>query len=255
MSTSRAHCSRGTTLFFTGDLNDIAKDNPEIALQKDGTIDPTKTWFNIEAGFEKATANQPAGFQKRVFPFRVDGVRGFDLSFVNANFSRTFDLGGRRTIQFRMDIQNLLNRQQYQQSEHSTRPARTSVRSGRHQRRDAVHHVQHEVQLLTLGRRVAGFFGARQPALGCRHEALTVAESGNNLGTIAPEYQGKRGSRADQKAGRINKIDVPALSAKPPSPVQIRAAPPACRHSAPSSGRDPSRSVRSSASSVNLMPR
>ena len=41
-----------------------------------------------------------------------------------------------------------------------------------------------------------------------------------------PEHRGKRGSRADQKAGRINKIDVQALSAKPPSPVQIRAAPP-----------------------------
>jgi hypothetical protein len=46
---------------------------------------------------------------------------------------------------------------------------------------------------------------------------------GNNLGTIAPKHQGKTGSRANQKAGRINKIDVSALSAKPPSPVQIRA--------------------------------
>jgi hypothetical protein len=51
-------------------------------------------------------------------------------------------------------------------------------------------------------------------------------ECGNNLGTIAPKHQRRRGSRADQKAGRINTIDVPALSAKPPSPVQIRAAPP-----------------------------
>jgi hypothetical protein len=52
---------------------------------------------------------------------------------------------------------------------------------------------------------------------------------GNNLGTIAPKHPGKTGSRADQKAGRINKIDVQALSAKPPSPVQIRAAPPILR--------------------------
>src|SRR5215203_1958790 len=37
----------------------------------------------------------------------------------------------------------------------------------------------------------------------------------NNLGTLAPKHQGKRGSRADEKAGRINNIDVPALSAKP----------------------------------------
>jgi hypothetical protein len=46
------------------------------------------------------------------------------------------------------------------------------------------------------------------------------------LGTIAPKHREKRGSRADQRAGRINNIDVRALSAKSPSPVQIRAAPP-----------------------------
>ena len=65
-----------------GDLDDIKKDHPEIALRPDGTFDPTKTWFNIDAGFERDTADQPAGFQKRVFPFRVDGVRGFDLSYL-----------------------------------------------------------------------------------------------------------------------------------------------------------------------------
>jgi hypothetical protein len=100
-------------LFFSGNLSDIPKEKPEIALQPDGTFDPTKTWFNIDAGFERDTADQPAAFQKRSFVFRVDGVRGFDLSYLNANFARTFRLGGVRTIQFRMDIQNLLNRQHY----------------------------------------------------------------------------------------------------------------------------------------------
>jgi hypothetical protein len=95
-------------------FDDIKKDNPEIALRPDGTFDPTKTWFNIDAGFERDTADQPAGFQKRVFPFRVDGVRGFDTAFVHANIARTFSLGGRRNFQFRVDIQNLLNRQHYQ---------------------------------------------------------------------------------------------------------------------------------------------
>jgi len=97
---------------FSGNLADIAKDKPEIALQEDGTFDPTKTWFNID-GFERATANQLAGFQKRAFPFRVDGVRGFDLSYLNASVARTFNLGGRRSFQFRVDIQNLPNRQHY----------------------------------------------------------------------------------------------------------------------------------------------
>lgn len=103
---------RENNLFYYGDLQDIAKEKPEIALLPDGTFDPTKTWFNIE-GFERATANQPAAFQKRAFPFRVDGVRGQDLSFLHANIVRTFALGGRRTFQFRVDIQNLLNRQHY----------------------------------------------------------------------------------------------------------------------------------------------
>ena len=100
-------------LFFHGDLKDIPKKNPEIALRPDGSIDPTKTWFNIDAGFERDTADQPAAFQKRTFPFRVDGVRGFNLSYVNANVARTFPLGGRRTFQFRVDAQNLFNRQHY----------------------------------------------------------------------------------------------------------------------------------------------
>jgi hypothetical protein len=99
-------------LFFYGDLKDIRKDNPEIALQPDGTFDPTKTWFNID-GFERDTADQPAAFQKRAFPFRVDGVRGFDLSYLHANIARTFSLGGSRSFVFRVDIQNLLNRQHY----------------------------------------------------------------------------------------------------------------------------------------------
>jgi hypothetical protein len=104
-------------IFFYGDLKDIAKNNPEIALRPDGTFDPTKTWFNIDAGFERDTADQPANFQKRAFPFRVDGVRGFNVAFVHMNIARTFSLGGRRTFQLRVDIQNLLNRQHYQNPE------------------------------------------------------------------------------------------------------------------------------------------
>ena len=100
-------------IFFNGNLEDIKKDNPEIALRPDGTFDPTKTWFNIDAGFVRATADQPAAFQKRVFPFRVDGVRGTSLSMLNATVARSFNLGGSRTVQFRLDMQNLLNRQHY----------------------------------------------------------------------------------------------------------------------------------------------
>ena len=100
-------------LFFNGDLNAIAKKDPEIALQRDGTIDLTKTWFNIDAGFERDAARQPALFQKRSFPFRIDGVRGPGMFLVNANIVRNLDLGGRRRLQVRMDVQNLFDSVQW----------------------------------------------------------------------------------------------------------------------------------------------
>ncbi|MEO7190290.1 MAG: carboxypeptidase-like regulatory domain-containing protein [Vicinamibacterales bacterium] len=100
-------------VFFYGDFKNIAKKNPEIALQADGVLDKTKTWFNIDAGFEKDPTKTPAAFQKRTFPFRLSDVRSQVLTMVNMNIARNFNLGKRRTLQARMDVQNLLNRQQY----------------------------------------------------------------------------------------------------------------------------------------------
>jgi hypothetical protein len=100
-------------LFFNGDYGSIARDKPEIALQRDGTIDLTKTWINIDAGFERDAARQPAQFQKRSFPFRIDGVRGAGMFLVNANIVRNVDLGGRRRLQLRMDVQNLFDAVQW----------------------------------------------------------------------------------------------------------------------------------------------
>ncbi len=90
-------------------MGDIAKKTPEIALQRDGSIDATKTWFNADAGFEKGGTLQPALYQKRSFPFRVDGVRGTGLFLVNMNLVRSFDIGSRRSFQFRLDVQNLFD--------------------------------------------------------------------------------------------------------------------------------------------------
>ena len=90
------------SLFFYGNLDDIAVDNPT-----------RERWFNTDAGFEKDPARTPAGFQKRQFPFRVDGVRGQALSVLSMSLSRSVDLGNRRTVQLRVDAQNLLNRQHW----------------------------------------------------------------------------------------------------------------------------------------------
>jgi hypothetical protein len=90
-------------LFFYGDLDDIAIDNPT-----------RERWFNTEAGFERDPARTPAAFQTRSFPFRIDDVRGQALMFTNMSISRSFRAGGSRTWQLRVDAQNIFNRQQWQ---------------------------------------------------------------------------------------------------------------------------------------------
>jgi hypothetical protein len=57
-----------------------------------------------------------------------------------------------------------------------------------------------------------------------RHRA--VEDFGPNFGPLTPKHQRKPGTTRDQRARRINKLENLAKSAKPPSPVQIRAAPP-----------------------------
>ena len=97
-----------TNLFYYGDINAIKKSKPEIALNPNGTIDQTKYWFNV-AGFETDTAKTPTSFQTRAFPFQIDGLRGPGLHYVNLNILRNFRLGGRRSLQARIDVQNLFN--------------------------------------------------------------------------------------------------------------------------------------------------
>jgi len=89
-------------IFFYGDLDNIALDNPTNA-----------EWFNTDAGFERDPAKVPAAFQKRAFPFRIDGVRSMPLTFTNMSFMRSFGIGGNRQLQFRLDAQNIFNRQQW----------------------------------------------------------------------------------------------------------------------------------------------
>jgi len=97
-----------TNLFYYGKIEDIKKSKPEIALNADGTLDATKYWFNTD-NFERDPTKTPTSFQTRAFPFQIDGLRGPGLTYVNINFVRNFRIGGRRTFQARVDIQNLLN--------------------------------------------------------------------------------------------------------------------------------------------------
>jgi hypothetical protein len=112
-----------TNLFYYGDIKDIKKSKPEIALNPDGTQDPTRYWFNIE-NFERNPSRTPTSFQTRTFPFRIDGLRGPGLRYVNMNITRNFRVGGRRTFQTRVDIQNLFNYAAY--SNPNTDPTNTN---------------------------------------------------------------------------------------------------------------------------------
>lgn len=89
-------------LFYSGDLNNIKSG--------DRTLD---RWFNTD-GFEKDAAKTPAAFQARVFPTRVDGVRGDGLNRLDSNIQRDFRIKERFTLQFRMDALNAFNRSQFE---------------------------------------------------------------------------------------------------------------------------------------------
>jgi hypothetical protein len=90
------------SIFFYDDPDDIALDNP--------TLD---RWFNTDAGFEKDPAKVPANFQKRTFPFRIDGVRAPSLNHLNMNVARTVRLGSSKTLQFRVDALNVFNHETF----------------------------------------------------------------------------------------------------------------------------------------------
>jgi hypothetical protein len=89
-------------VFFYGNVDDIALDDP--------TIDQ---WFNVDAGFERNATRVPAEFQERLFPLRIDGLRGDATLLLNSSLSRSFPLRGRSMLQIRLDAANMLNRQQF----------------------------------------------------------------------------------------------------------------------------------------------
>jgi hypothetical protein len=89
-------------VFFYGNVDDIATDDP--------TLDQ---WFDVNAGFERSATRIPADFQERLFPLRVDGLRGDATLLLNSSISRSFPLVGRSTLQIRLDAANMLNRQQF----------------------------------------------------------------------------------------------------------------------------------------------
>jgi len=89
-------------LFYYGDLSNINTGTR--------TLD---RWFNTD-GFERNSQRTPAAFQARVFPTRVDGVRGDGLNRLDANIQRDFRLHEGLTLQLRMDALNAANHSQFE---------------------------------------------------------------------------------------------------------------------------------------------
>jgi Carboxypeptidase regulatory-like domain/TonB dependent receptor len=92
-------------LFYNGDISTFEKD----------ATSGTKTWdqwFNTSLPFERGVANQPAGFQARVFPRFFNGTRADGLNQWNANLLRRFNVTERFRLELRGDFINLQNRSQ-----------------------------------------------------------------------------------------------------------------------------------------------
>jgi hypothetical protein len=88
-------------VFYNGNLGDITSGTR--------TLDQ---WFNT-AGFVREASKQPAAFQARVFPQRVDGLRADGLNRMDANIQRTFKIRESVSFQLRLDALNVANRSQF----------------------------------------------------------------------------------------------------------------------------------------------
>jgi hypothetical protein len=89
--------SWGDAIFF-GNADDIAK-GPHTAEE----------WFNINAGFTKASSTRPSNHY-RVWPFRFANVRGDALNNVDLSLSKRWRLHeGRTELQLRGDALNAFN--------------------------------------------------------------------------------------------------------------------------------------------------
>ena len=93
-------------LFYNGDVS---------KLEGDASLGGGKTfdrWFDSSLPFERVASNQPAGFQTRVFPRFLNGLRADGLNQWNLNVLREFKFGERVRFQLRGDAINLMNRSQ-----------------------------------------------------------------------------------------------------------------------------------------------
>ena len=88
-------------LFFTGNLDDIALDDPTLTR-----------WFNVDAGFNRVSAQQPVS-NVRTFPLRIDSVRADGINNVDLSLMKNTTLHGDKSLQFRFEAINAFNHPQF----------------------------------------------------------------------------------------------------------------------------------------------
>ncbi len=89
--------------FYNGDPSQVANNDSK-------SLDH---WFNT-ANFERNQALGPGTYHVRVFPTRINGVRGDGTKQINANLQRQFPIRERVALQIRFEMLNLQNRSQFQ---------------------------------------------------------------------------------------------------------------------------------------------
>ncbi len=86
-------------VIFTGDPNDLTLSGDEQTLQR---------WFNIDAGFNRVSAQQ-LGSNVRTAPLRYDQVRTDNISNMDLSVIKNTTLTSGRTLQFRFESLNASN--------------------------------------------------------------------------------------------------------------------------------------------------
>lgn len=86
-------------IIFLGDLHNIPLPSDRRSVNR---------WFNTDAGFEKASANQ-LGSNIRTFPKYLAGVRGDGQTMWNGGVSKKFTIRERAKLEFRFEGYDIMN--------------------------------------------------------------------------------------------------------------------------------------------------
>ncbi len=95
----------GNRIYYGSNYEDIALPSSERDRAR---------WFNTD-NFERSSAAQPASFHRRIFPQRMDFLRGDNMNQLDLSLQREFRLMSQKKFLVRLDAINALNYVQWDQ--------------------------------------------------------------------------------------------------------------------------------------------